>query len=194
MKKRIGMAVVLLAVMGMIMAAAAFVLLHKNSTRVEQSHEAIKQETIENEGKAYASRYKMQVSLDTKKKVLSGTVCATIKNATDENLNRICVRNWAAAILKGTTLKTEIFSAKIGEKNLQITKKEDASVLYLSDANRLLVLAALPMSYFLFGQRFQSRKTVLVMFALMGTKCISFRFAFQAFLCIKREVGMKIHI
>lgn len=141
MKKKIGMAVVLLAVMGTIMAAAAFVLLHKDSTRVEQNHEAIKQETIENEGKAYASRYKMQVSLDTKKKVLSGTVCATIKNATDEDLNRICVRNWAAAILKGTTLKTEILSAKIGEKNLQITKKEDDSILYLSDGNRLLVPA-----------------------------------------------------
>ena len=141
MKKRIGMAVVLLAVMGTIMAAAAFVLLHKDSTRVEQSRETIKQETIENEGKAYASRYKLQVSLDTKKKVLSGTVCATIKNATDEDLNRICVRNWAAAILKGTTVKTEIYSAKIGKKNLQIKKKEDASVLYLSDANRLLVPA-----------------------------------------------------
>ena len=141
MKKRIAMAVILLALIGMVMAAVGFVLLRKDSTRVEQNRETIKQETIENEGRAYASRYKLQVSLDTKKKVLSGTVCATIKNATDEDLNRICVRNWAAAILKGTTVKTEIFSAKIGKKNLQITKKEDVSVLYLSDANRLLVPA-----------------------------------------------------
>ena len=77
----------------------------------------------------------MNISLDTNNKVLSGTVRATLKNATDDDLKSICVRNWAAAILQEKTnqkkkaCKTEIISARIGGHTLEIDKKEDASVL-----------------------------------------------------------------
>ena len=82
-----------------------------------------------------------------KRQVLSGTVRAKLKNATDDDVQRICVRNWAAAILQEKTnqkkkvCKTEITSARIGGHILQIDKKEDASVLYLSDKNRVLAPA-----------------------------------------------------
>lgn len=123
--------------------AGVFITRNPETTKVEQKHEKIKKE-----GKAYAGKYRMNISLDTKNKVLSGTVRASLKNATDDDLKSICVRNWAAAILQEKTnqkkkaCKTEITSARIGGHTLQIDKKEDASVLYLSDKNRVLAPAA----------------------------------------------------
>ena len=140
--KKIGIAVIILAVMGVAVTAGVFVTRHPETTKVEQKHEKIKKE-----GKAYAGKYRMNISLDTKNKVLSGTVRATLKNATDDDLKSICVRNWAAAILQEKTnpkkkaCKTEITLARIGGHTLQIDKKEDASVLYLSDKNRVLAPA-----------------------------------------------------
>lgn len=140
--KKIGIAVIILAVMGVAVTAGVFVTRHPETTKVEQKHEKIKKE-----GKAYAGKYRMNISLDTNNKVLSGTVRATLKNATDDDLKSICVRNWAAAILQEKTnqkkkaCKTEIISARIGGHTLEIDKKEDASVLYLSDKNRVLAPA-----------------------------------------------------
>ena len=93
--KKIGIAVMILAVIGVAVAAGVFVTGHPETTKVEQKHEKIKKE-----GKAYAGKYRMNILLDTNNKVLSGTVRATLKNATDDDLKRICVRNWAAAILQ----------------------------------------------------------------------------------------------
>lgn len=139
MKKKIGMVVFVLIIINVL--AVILLMMHKETTKVEKPDTASKQEMVKNEGKAYASHYQLQVSLDTQNKVLSGTVCATLKNATDEDLKKICVRNWAAAILKGKKFKTEISSAKIGKENLQIDKKEDASIVYLSAANRIIAPA-----------------------------------------------------
>ena len=50
-------------------------------------------------GKAYASRYTCRVSLDTEKKILSGTICATIQNNTKDSLKTVCLRNWSSSIL-----------------------------------------------------------------------------------------------
>ena len=140
--KKIGIAVMILAVMGVAVTAGVFVTRHPETTKVEQKHEKIKKE-----GKAYADKYRMNILLGTNNKVLSGTVRAKLKNATDDDLKSICVRNWAAAILQEKTnqkkkvCKTEITSARIGGHILQIDKKEDASVLYLSDKNRVLAPA-----------------------------------------------------
>ena len=139
MKKKIGMVVFVLIIINVL--TVILLMIHKETTKVEKPDTASKQEMVKNEGKAYASHYQLQVSLDTQNKVLSGTVCAILKNATDEDLEKICVRNWAAAILKGKKFKTEISSAKIGKENLQIDKKEDASIVYLSAANRIIAPA-----------------------------------------------------
>lgn len=106
MKKKIGMVVFVLIIINVL--AVILLMMHKETTKVEKPDTASKQEMVKNEGKAYASHYQLQVSLDTQNKVLSGTVCAILKNATDEDLEKICVRNWAAAILKGKKFKTEI--------------------------------------------------------------------------------------
>lgn len=139
MKKKIGMVVFVLIIINVL--AVILLMMHKETAKVEKPDTVSKQEMVKNEGKAYASHYQLQVSLDTQNKVLSGTVCAILKNATDEDLEKICVRNWAAAILKGKKFKTEISSAKIGKENLQIDKKEDASIVYLSAANRIIAPA-----------------------------------------------------
>ena len=76
--KKIGIAVMILAVIGVAVAAGVFVTGHPETTKVEQKHEKIKKE-----GKAYAGKYRMNILLDTNNKVLSGTVRATLKNATD---------------------------------------------------------------------------------------------------------------
>ena len=83
--KKIGIAVMILAVMGVAVTAGVFVTRHPETTKVEQKHEKIKKE-----GKAYAGKYRMNISLDTNNKVLSGTVRATLKNATDDDLKSIC--------------------------------------------------------------------------------------------------------
>ena len=106
MKKKIGMVVLVLIIINVL--AVILLMMHKEAAKVEKTDTTSKQEMVKNEGKAYASQYQMQVSLDTQNKVLSGTVCAILKNATDEDLEKICVRNWAAAILKGKKFKTEI--------------------------------------------------------------------------------------
>ena len=93
--KNIGIAVIILVVIGVAVAAGVFITANPETTKVEQKHEKIKKE-----GKAYAGKYRMNISLDTNNKVLSGTVRATLKNATDDDLKSICVRNWAAAILQ----------------------------------------------------------------------------------------------
>lgn len=52
-----------------------FITANPETTKVEQKHEKIKKE-----GKAYAGKYRMNISLDTNNKVLSGTVpCDTKK-------------------------------------------------------------------------------------------------------------------
>ena len=96
--KKIGIAVMILAVIGVAVTAGVFVTGHPETTKVEQKHEKIKKE-----GKAYAGKYRMNILLDTNNKVLSGTVRAKLKNATDDDLKSICVRNWAAAILQEKT-------------------------------------------------------------------------------------------
>ena len=51
--KKIGIAVMILAVMGVAVTAGVFVIRHPETTKVEQKHEKIKKE-----GKAYAGKYR----------------------------------------------------------------------------------------------------------------------------------------
>ena len=64
--KKIGIAVMILAVIGVAVTAGVFITRNPETTKVEQKHEKIKKE-----GKAYAGKYRMNISLDTKNKVLS---------------------------------------------------------------------------------------------------------------------------
>lgn len=142
MKKKLGIIIGLLVVIGVVVSG--WILAARKTTIVEPKDDvksSTKFERMKNEGKAYADNYQMKVSVDTKNKVLSGTVLASVKNATAVNLKNICIRNWAAAILKGKKNKTEITSAKIGNRLLKIQGKDDKSLLYLSDRNEVLLPA-----------------------------------------------------
>ena len=68
-------------------------------------------------GKAYASRYTCRVSLDTEKKILSGTICATIQNNTKDSLKTVCLRNWSSSILpKKQRKNTRLWDVRMGSK------------------------------------------------------------------------------
>lgn len=112
-------------------------------------------ERIESEIKAYESnvalepiaetktcrvnQYILDLKLDVEKKQLSGTVQIDMQNETEDSLDRICVRNYAASILgeKGQSIISKVTSVAISEnviteKVLEYeSKKEDASVIYV---------------------------------------------------------------
>lgn len=44
-------------------------------------------------------KYTMDLKLDTEKKTLSGTVIIDLANQTEETIDEICIRNYAALIL-----------------------------------------------------------------------------------------------
>lgn len=74
--KKIGIAVMILAVIGVAVAAGVFVTGHPETTKVEQKHEKIKKEME----KRMPANTGMNILLDTNNKVLSGTVpCDTKK-------------------------------------------------------------------------------------------------------------------
>lgn len=91
-------------------------------------------------GKAYASRYTCRVSLDTEKKILSGTICATIQNNTKDPLKTVCLRNWASAILpKKQRKNTRLWDVRIGNTPLTLDTKGDGSILYASAGDQVLL-------------------------------------------------------
>ena len=67
MKKKIGMVVFVLIIINVL--TVILLMIHKETTKVEKPDTASKQEMVKNEGKAYASHYQLQVSLDTQNKV-----------------------------------------------------------------------------------------------------------------------------
>lgn len=77
--------------------------------------------------------YIMDLTLDTKKKRLSGEVVMNLTNQTEDVLNKICIRNYAASILekakKGSSKIESIMITETNE-NLNFDVQADASVIY----------------------------------------------------------------
>ena len=91
-------------------------------------------------GKAYASRYTCRVSLDTEKKILSGTICATIQNNTKDSLKTVCLRNWSSSILpKKQRKNTRLWDVRMGNTPLTLDTKGDGSILYASAGDQVLL-------------------------------------------------------
>ena len=88
-----------------------------------------------------AEQYEMEITLDTVKQQIRGNSTMTITNQTEDTLGQICVRNYAASILKekGTGTST-ISNARIaGTDQMLVTEtKEDSSVIYLQLGEREL--------------------------------------------------------
>ena len=78
---------------------------------------------------------------------------------------------------------------------MQIDKKEDASIVYLSAANRIIAPARSNVKVEIsFRTEIPKQKNRFGYVLLMDTKCINFHFAFQASRYTKTDNGMKIHI
>lgn len=81
-----------------------------------------------------ADSYDMDLKLDTDKKVLSGNIIMNLTNKTEDILDKICIRNYAASAWeKGKKGSSLIRSAVLADTNdiLTIDVKKDPSVVYL---------------------------------------------------------------
>lgn len=85
-------------------------------------------------GNVDVNKYTMDLKLDTEKKTLSGTVIMDLTNNSGENIEKLCIRNYAASILekrgKGSSEFRNI-TTKDGGK-LDFTVGKDPSVVYVS--------------------------------------------------------------
>lgn len=80
-----------------------------------------------------ADEYTMNLELDTEEKTLSGTVQIDFTNHTDQNLDRICVRNYAASILENLFVgKSQITKAEAEHTGLEIQVGKDPSIVYMN--------------------------------------------------------------
>lgn len=90
-------------------------------------------------GNVDVDRYTMDLKLDTEKKVLSGQVTMDLINNSGEEIEEVCIRNYAASILdergKGKSEFTAVTLAE--DKELQFTSGKDPSVVY-ADLNKAL--------------------------------------------------------
>lgn len=77
-------------------------------------------------------QYEMEITLDTSKQQIRGNSTMTITNQTEDILGQICVRNYAASILKEKgTGKSTLSNARIAgmDQILMMETKEDPSVM-----------------------------------------------------------------
>ena len=88
-----------------------------------------------------AEQYEMEITLDTSKQQIRGNSTMTIANQTEDTLGQICVRNYAASILKEKgSGKSTLSNARIAgtDQMLMMETKEDPSVIYLELGDRAL--------------------------------------------------------
>lgn len=82
-------------------------------------------------GSVVVNHYIMDLSLDAADKKLSGDVTMDITNETSTTLKKICIRNFAASILKGTKGKSVIRGIYLnGKEALDFETAKDPSVVY----------------------------------------------------------------
>lgn len=90
-------------------------------------------ESIEETKTCRANKYTMDLKLDVENKNLSGTVIIDLVNETQDNLEWICLRNYAVSILedKGISTIQKVRNLNTGE-NLELkVDEEDASIVYV---------------------------------------------------------------
>lgn len=78
-----------------------------------------------------ADNYRMTVSLDTDENVLSGDITMTVNNMTDDVIDRLCVRNYAASIIADVeNLSSSISDVYSGSIPIAANVGADPSVVY----------------------------------------------------------------
>lgn len=84
-------------------------------------------------GTVDAAKYEMNLTLDTEKNRLAGEVAMHLKNSSDRELDEVCIRNYAASILKESKKgENTIESIEDGEGNqLSFKHRKDPSVVYV---------------------------------------------------------------
>lgn len=81
-----------------------------------------------------AANYKIDLKLDPKTKVLSGDVIITITNQTNDSLDKICLRNYGAAILKETNKGNSQINSVMNfdtKSILDFEVQSDPSIIYV---------------------------------------------------------------
>lgn len=86
-----------------------------------------KNEPAKKEQSVFADRYTMDLALNTEGHTLSGAVTMTVRNETGGDLDKVCLRNYAAAMSK-----SQIIKAATGDgKALSVKEEKDKSVVYI---------------------------------------------------------------
>lgn len=85
--------------------------------------------------------YTMDLTLDTENKKLSGNVIMNLTNQTKDTFDKLCIRNYAASILKNkgegsSTIQSVTIAETKEPLNLEV--KEDRSVVYADLGNHVL--------------------------------------------------------
>lgn len=85
--------------------------------------------------------YTMDLTLDTENKNLSGKVIMNLTNQTEDTFDKLCIRNYAASILKnkgeGSSIIQSVTIAETNE-NLELEVKDDSSVVYVDLTKHIL--------------------------------------------------------
>lgn len=107
--------------------------------------------TISIEGDIVVDHYDMDLDLDAEANTLSGDVTMTITNKTTAVLKKICIRNFAASILKdvgkGESKIEKITLEGKGELNVKTGKDPSVVYAYLSEAMKPEETISLTVSY-----------------------------------------------
>ena len=82
----------------------------------------------------YAESYEMNLKLDVDKKTLSGDIVMNLTNNTGDTLNKVCIRNYAASILKKEQKGSSVINSAMitgSNQKIAVDVKNDPSVVYL---------------------------------------------------------------
>ena len=109
--------------------------LEKIKAEIDTTDMEVELPEIEEQKRCRATLYEGEFELNAVDKTLSGTVNITIINETDEIIEYLCIRNYAASILesqnKGKSNISSVTNTATAEKcNMEI--KDDPSVVYVS--------------------------------------------------------------
>ena len=112
----------------------------KKQDKSSEKKEDFKKEPLEK--KIDATSYEMDLSLDTKNKLLKETVSINITNNTDKTVNKLCIRDMTPEILKfceinykenNKDLNSEIISIKLthSDESLDYSFGKNKSIIYI---------------------------------------------------------------
>lgn len=107
--------------------------LDRIKSEIEAYESNISLEPITETKTCRVDKYTLDLKLDVEKKQLNGTVLINMTNETEDSLEEICIRNYAASILAGkgnSNISKVTYVNENMEKELSLEVKEDASVVY----------------------------------------------------------------